>query len=614
MNSTQYSIDRRDIRFVQKEFLRVQELTRLEGLSQFTEEDFDLILQEGCNFAEEVLAPLNKTGDQDGSKLTDGKVKTPAGFKEAWQQFGEYGWLGITSPAEFGGQGLPLSVAVGVLEGFFGANPGLYLTPMLTTGSAGLIVRFGSDEQKAAYCEKMITGVWAGTMCLSEPNAGTAVGDITTSAEKAPDGDHYLIRGTKTWISGGDHDFTENIIHLVLARVKGAPAGPKGISLFIVPKFRLDANGDPGEFNGVTTVSLEHKLGIKSSPTAMLEFGGDTESHGFLLEGENLGMSQMFTLMNEARYVVAYQGLGAAAGAYRNALAYANERIQGIPIESGKDPSAQRTPILSHPDVRNMLMTMKALVEGTRGLIHALGYYTDMLHHGPESTRQHYRDLVDILTPVAKNAGADQGFEAIRLGIQVLGGVGYTEEFPLAQHLRDTKIASIYEGTSGIQALDLVTRKLNLRGGELYMSLLKEISDLDEAAARSQGLSAAIVEWKSSLELLKATVAALGETMKTQGAREAVFNASDVTVMFGDVMCAYYLLKMALVAQDALEKLTGGQDAALKALESEETAFYYNKIKTAEHYVFQILPRIKGIEFKVRSGNYAALEAVLTTG
>ncbi len=451
-------------------------------------------------------------------------------------------------------------------------------------------------------------------MCLSEPNAGSAVGDIATRATKAADGEHYLIKGSKCWISGGDHDFTENIVHLVLARTEGAPPGPKGISLFIVPKYRLDDDGNPTVPNDVSTVRLEHKLGIKASPTAVLEFGGDNACHGYLLEGECRGMAQMFKLMNEARLQVAYQGLGAASGAYRNALAYALERVQGIPIEYGKDRAAERAPIVQHPDVRHMLLTMKALTEGMRALIYATAFYSDMAHHGPEGQRGHYQDLVDILTPVAKNAGADQGFEAVRLGMQVLGGVGFTEEFPLAQHLRDTKIASIYEGTTGIQALDLVTRKLRLRGGELFETLLGHVADLTPEQARSESVRQAIADWQDATERLKAVVASLSNLADELGPREGVFNATDVCVYFGDVMGSYYLLKSALISEEKLSALAGGLDGeAVRTLaeENEDARFYFNKIKTAEHYVFQILPRGRAVAAKVQSRNFAALEAVL---
>ena len=611
MNSTQYSMDRRDIHFVQREFLNVDRLAKLPDFKEFSPEDFGMILEEGANFIEEVWAPLNKSGDEQGSVLKDGKIVTPKGFKDAWRKCSEAGWLGITADRRFGGQGLPLSVAVGVLEGLYGANPSLYLTTMLTAGAAGLIAAYGSEEQKAAFCPKMIGGQWGGTMCLSEPNAGSAVGDIATGAVKSKSGEHYLIKGTKSWITGGDHDFTENIVHLVLARVRGAPAGPKGISLFIVPKFRLDRSGKPAEPNDVTTVRLEHKLGIKASPTCVLEFGAKDDCHGYLLQGENLGMSQMFTLMNEARFTVSYQGLGAASGAYRNALAYAQERVQGVPIEQGKDRVARRAAIVQHPDVRNTLLTMKALTEGVRGLIYSLAFYTDMAHHGPPETRQHYQDLVDLLTPVAKNHGADQGFEVTRLGIQVLGGVGYTEEFPLAQAMRDAKIASIYEGTTGIQALDLVTRKLTLRNGELVQSLLKEIGDLKPEQAKAEGMKAAIYEWQDSLAKLLQTLNSIRQMGEELGPREAVLHATDVCTFFGDAMCAYYLLKMGLLAERKLAPFVDGMDPRAAALQNPEARFYFNKIKTAEHYVFDILPRGKAVAAKVQARNFAALEAVL---
>ncbi len=612
MNSTQYSMDRRDIQFVQKEFLHTDQLTKLPQFKDFSPQDFDLLVDEGATFVEQVWAPINKIGDEQGTVLKDGKVLTPKGFKEAWKKCTEAGWLGITAEPEFGGQGLPLSVAVGVLEGFYGGNPSLYVATMLTAGAAGLITTFGSREQKAQFCEKMITGRWGGTMCLSEPNAGSAVGDIATGAVQAKGGGHYLIKGSKCWISGGDHDLTDNIVHLVLARAQGAPSGPKGISLFIVPKFRLNAKGEPAEPNDVTTVRLEHKLGIKGSPTCVLEFGAKDDCHGYLLEGENLGMAQMFKLMNEARLNVSYQGLGAASGAYRNALAFAQERVQGIPIQQGKDRAAKRTAIVEHPDVRNMLLTMKALTEGIRGLIYSLAFYTDMARHGPAESRQRFQDLVEILTPVAKNAGADQGFEVTRLGIQVLGGVGFTEEFPLAQAMRDAKIASIYEGTTGIQALDLVTRKLTLRNGELFATLLAEIGDLRPEQAQGDGTRAAIHEWQDAVSKLKLTVHSLKQLGEELGPREAVLHATDVCVFFGDVMSAYYLLKMALLAEGKLEPLVNGYpDARAAALQNPEARFYFNKVKTAEHYVFEILPRGKAVVAKVQSRSFAALDAVL---
>ncbi len=612
MNSMDFSADRRDILFVQNELLQVQRLLELEPFADFSEDDLQMVVSEGIQFAESVYAPLNRVGDQVGSQMKNGGVVTPEGFKEAWRQYAESGWMGIASSPQAGGQGLPFSVAIGVMETLYGANPAMYTIAMLTAGSAGLIASFGDEAQKKAYCQKMIGGAWGGTMCLSEPNAGSAVGDITTRASKAEDGSHYLIRGTKQWISGGDHDMAENIVHLVLARVDNAPPGPKGISLFIVPKFRLDEAGNPGPANDVTTVGLEHKLGIKASPTCVLEFGADDDCHGYLLEGENRGLAQMFKLMNEARLTVAYQGLGAASGAYRNALSYARERIQGIPIEGGKQQDAERVPIVQHPDIRQMLMTMKALVEGMRGVIYATAFAQDMARHAPPEEREYHQALADILTPIAKNAGADQGFEAVRLGLQVLGGVGYTEEYPLAQALRDTKIASIYEGTSGIQALDLVTRKLAIRNGELFRVFLQELATLTAQQAKTDPVRQAIEAWQDAVEQLKATVGSLRNLAKELGPREGVFNATDVTVFFGDVAAAYYLLRSALLAEQRLESLTGDPGGGREeAVENEEVQFYYNKVKTAEHYVHQILPRSRATVARVLSRNFAALEAIL---
>ena len=612
MNSTEYSADRRDIQFVQKELFPMDQLADLEAFKDFSPDDFAMVVSEGIQFAETVFGSINVSGDQEGTHLVDGKVVTAKGFAEAWKAYSESGWMGMNNDPKWGGQGLPRGITVGVQEALFGANPALYVTAMLTSGSAGLITTFGDDEQNQLFSTKMISGEWGGTMCLSEPNAGSAVGDITTSAKKSEDGSHYKIKGTKQWISGGDHDMAENIIHLVLARIEGAPPGPKGISLFIVPKRRLDDQGNPAEDNDVTTVRVEHKLGIKASPTCVLEFGTNDDCHGYLLEGEQRGLAQMFKLMNEARLTVAYQGLGSGSGAYRNALAYARERVQGIPIEQGKDQSAPRASIVLHPDVRRDLMTMKAIVEGVRGLIYGVSYYGDMAHFGPEETKGYFSDLVDILTPVAKNAGADNGYEVVRLGIQVLGGVGYTEEFPLAQTLRDTKIASIYEGTTGIQALDLVTRKLTLRGGEMYQTLLKEFNTLTPDQAKTATTRQAIESWQEHVESLSATVASLGNLATELGPREGVFNATEVTVFFGDVCSAYYLLKSAVIAEQRLEELLGSAEADReKARENEEARFYFNKVKTAEHYTYQILPRGWAVAAKVRSRNFAALDALL---
>ena len=610
--SQAYVIDRRDIRFVQKEYLQIQQLTQYTPWDSFTEEDFSLIVDEGNVLVDREIAPLNVSGDREGCRVENGQVKTPKGYKKGWQQLAEGGWIGVTSDPEFGGQGLPISVAVGVMENMYGANPSLYVTAMLTAGAAGLIAEFGEGWQKQQYANPMLNGTFGGTMCLSEPDAGSAVGDITTKATLRDDGT-YHIEGVKSWISGGDHDLTKNIVHLVLARIAGAPSGPKGISLFIVPKCRVNEDGSLGESNNVKTVRIEEKLGLHASPTCVLEFGAQGECQGFVLQAPNCGLAQMFKLMNEARYVVAYQGLGAASGAYQCALNYARERVQGIAIERGKDQSAPRIAIIHHPDVRNNLMTMKAIVEGARAFIYDLGLRIDLVQHGPEADRERQQDLVDILTPIAKNYGAEQGFDAVRMGIQVLGGVGYTEEFPIAQHLRDSKIASIYEGTTGIQALDLVVRKLGKDRGRLLKVLLDSIADLKPNRTLPNSLRTAIKLWRKTANALPSIARKVYFLSKTKGVRQAVLNATDISAYFGDVMVCYHLLKMALLANDKLAavKAETVQELEIVLEENEEARFYFNKIKAAEHYAFHLLPRTQAVLQRIKGKRFAALEAVL---
>ena len=612
MSSTDFAVDRRDIRFVQKEYLKVDDLCGLEPFGDFNPELFEMVVTEGLTFAEEVFFPLNKPGDEAGLKLENGLVVTPPGFQQAWKKMAEGGWMGMTAPTEYGGQGLPLSVAVAVQEALFGANPSLYITMLLTQGAAGLITAFGTDEQKKLFGERMIAGQWGGTMCLSESQAGSAVGEVLSRAVPAPEG-HYLLTGAKQWISGGDHDFTENIIHLVLARIEGAPPGTKGLSLFVVPKHRVNGTGAIQAPNGVSTVRLEHKLGIKASPTCVLDFGGTAPCHAYLLGGAGQGMAQMFKLMNEARQQIGYQGLGAAAAALHNGLDYARERVQGPAIEGGR--GSGQSAIIHHPDVRHMLATIRAIAEGLRGLMYKVAWMEDMAHHGPPDNREYYQNLADFLTPVVKVAGSDLGFEAARLAIQVLGGVGYTEEFPLAQNLRDIKIASIYEGTNGIQALDLVGRKLNLREGALLEALMHLISPMVPTRAMASPLRQAIVWWREALEGLSRTVEELRKATANHGPRQGVFNATGVTDYFTHVMLAHTLLDMALTAEEKLKGLFPeypGDPHALAAFaaQNEEARFYFNKTKTAEHYVTQILPRVKAVEAAVASNSFAALEAL----
>jgi 3-(methylthio)propanoyl-CoA dehydrogenase len=418
----------------------------------------DAIIEGAGAFAAGEYAPLNRVGDQVGALWEDGKVIMPEGFREAYQAYVESGWGSINGPEAFGGQGLPFALATVVMEDLGSANMGFSLINMLTPGAIEALVSHGSPEQQATWLPKLITGEWNGTMNLTEPQAGSDVGALRTTATPAGDGS-WRIKGQKIYITFGEHDLTDNIVHLVLARTPDAPAGTKGISLFLVPKFRLNDDGTPGAFNDVRCVSIEHKLGINASPTCTLSFGDHDDCHGWLIGEEMGGMRAMFTMMNNARLNVGLQGVQIAERASQQALAFARERVQ-----LGK-------PIIEHPDVRRMLLRMRALTQGARALIYYAAGQVDRAHRGDAAAKAR----LDLLTPLAKTWGTDVGCEVASLGVQVHGGMGFVEETGAAQHYRDIRIAPIYEGTNGIQAADLVNRKLPMQGGEVLASLLADI-------------------------------------------------------------------------------------------------------------------------------------------
>ncbi|MBF0277508.1 MAG: acyl-CoA dehydrogenase [SAR324 cluster bacterium] len=607
MSSTEYRADRRDVAFILNEVMNVQALCQLPAFSEFDQETFNLIIEEASNFGEKVAAPLNEIGDRQGCRFQEGSIQMPDGFKEAWKQMGEGAWIGLNMPADAGGQGLPELVSIAANEVIYAANQSFFLISFLTTGAAHLIQTFGNEEQKSLFCEKMYSGEWTGTMCLTEPHAGTAVGDVVTTAEKKDN--HYLIKGSKQFITCGDHDLTDNIIHLVLARAEGASPGPKGISLFIVPKIRLD--GTP---NDVTLVNIEHKMGINASPTALLSFGDQNQCHGYLLQAEHQGMAQMFQMMNESRLLVGLQGLAASAAAYQYALSYANERTQGIAIKHGKNQNAPRSLIVEHPDVRRMLMNMKATTEGLRGLVYACGYFTDMSSHGPEKTRAHYKNLLDLYIPIAKAFGTDQGFETACTGIQVLGGVGYTNDFPLEQNARDVKIGSIYEGTNGIQALDLVSRKFTMKDGELLDSLKEDLQFFEQTNQEvPEEIRGLIEEWQEYYELMFELIQEMKGVLHSGDSEGYVLYANNMLALMGDVLCAFHLLKQAAVAQkkfSELEEKAESVDVLLN--ENPDAVFLWNKVRTAEHYVYNLLPRTLAHSRTIKNKNRAPLESRLT--
>ena len=601
MKSTEYQVDRRELKFVILDYLKAGKLCNLPDFAEFDEEMFKMIINEASTFSEHVLAPINENGDRQGCKIENGSVVTPEGFPNAWKQLGEGGWLSMNSPIEYGGQGLPEVISVVAKETQLAANQGFTIGAYLTSGASNLIYMFGSEEQKNIFCEKMFSGQWSGTMCLTEPHAGSAVGDAITSAIKQTSG-HYLIKGTKQFITNGDHDMSENIVHLLLARTPDSPNGTKGISLFIVPKIRLD--GTP---NDIKLLSIENKMGIKGSPTCLLSFGDNDDCHGFLLEAENMGMSQMFELMNEARLLVGLQGLAGASAALQNAWAYSKERTQG--------PSSvnlgEKAVIIEFPDVRRMLMQMKSITEGLRALIYTTAWYSDMAHHSPKEIRERYKDLLDLHIPICKSFGTDQGFEVARIGIQVLGGAGFTQNFPLEQNARDQKIGSIYEGTNGIQALDLVGRKFNSKGGQLIRFLEEELNWFERNTPDGK-LVEWVTEWENYRKIMFESVENLKNIGEVKGKDAYSLYAVNMLDLMGDVLCCFYLLKQAQYAQLHWENFLNDEESIETLLEeNREAQFYWNKLKTTEFYVWSVLPRAISNAKTIKNASLAPLQAAL---
>lgn len=471
-----YSAPLDDMRFVVGAIAGLDRVRSFPAFRDVSDDLVDAILGEAARFGSEVLAPLNPVGDREGAQYCDGVVTTPRGFREAYRQFVDGGWPTLKFPAEIGGQGLPRLVATAVGEIWTAANMAFALCPMLTEAVAEALARFGTPELKAIYLSKLVSGEWAGTMNLTEPQAGSDLALVRTRA--IPDGDHYRVIGQKIFITYGDHDLTENIVHMVLARTPNAPPGVKGLSLFLVPKFLVDGNGQLADRNDVQCLSIEHKLGIRGSPTAVMAYGDRGGAIAYLVGEENRGLELMFTMMNAARLAVGLEGVGIADRAYQRARAYAFARVQGREGEEGT-PVA----ISHHPDVQRMLMTMKASCEAARALVYCVAAEADAAeHHEDEAERRRSQQRVDLLTPVAKAWCSDTGIAVANLAIQVHGGMGYIEESGVPQHLRDARIAAIYEGTNGIQAQDLVRRKIVRDGGAAMQDLLEEIARTNASA------------------------------------------------------------------------------------------------------------------------------------
>jgi len=600
-----FKADLRSLQFTLYEHLKVQDLFETDDYTDYykhlTREECDAVLQQCFRFCNEVSGPLNLSGDRTGCKLEGNEVLTPAGFKQAWKQLYELGLPSFMVEMDQGGFQGPSCVNVALGELQCAANTSFNMYPALTHGAMELIAEFALEKDKKRFVDGMNTGRFGGTMCLSEPQAGSDVGALTTKAVKI-EGNRYQIKGTKCWISGGDQDMAENVVHMVLARVEGAPAGTKGISLFIVPKYRVNDDGTVGEFNDVVTASIEHKLGICASTTAVLNFGENDGCEGYLVGAqENVGMKQMFHMMNGARIGVGVQGMSVASVAYLNALAYARERQQGSSVKAFKDPNAPRVPIIVHSDVRRMLMEMKSKVEGMRTLCMKLALHQDKVRalKDPDA-RVYHQGQVDLLTPIVKAYCSDQGFRVCELAIQVYGGAGYVKDNPVEQYLRDAKIFSIYEGTNHIQALDLVVRKLRARSGMDLSDFVGDITAFVEKNANDPAVGKEVRALGKAGRTLQEAGQSMIEYMMTGQLDEFTLLASPFLEGMSHVTVAHLLLEAALVAE---EERT--QDDAQS---QEEFDFYAGKIQSAKFYVNFILPQALAVAEVITSGDRSALD------
>lgn len=568
----------RDIQFLFNDVLNAeQHYQSLTGCQTVTPDLLAAILQGAAKFAEEVCAPLNQVGDSEGCKFDNGRVTTPQGFKDAFKQYAAEGWQGMTEPETYGGQGLPASLGISVGEMMGGANWALNMYAGLALAPVTCLMAAGSDEQKQRYIPNILNGTWAGTMCLTEPHCGSDVGLARTKAVKNADGT-YSITGTKMFISGGEQDLTENIIHAVLARVEGAQKGTKGISLFIVPKILVNDDGSLGEANKVAAGSIEKKMGNKGNATCVLNFDGAT---GYLVGEENKGMAIMFKMMNQARIGTAVQGMTLSQLSFQGALDYARERTQMRAISGAQNPDGEADPIICHGDVRRMLLTQKALVEGNRAFIYWISQLMDTAAHGPEEERQTADDILSLLTPIAKAFCTETAIEVTNLGIQVFGGHGYIHENGMEQVARDCRIAAIWEGTTGIQALDLIGRKVMGSGGKLLRSFTKLVYKYCEANKDHPALGAQLAQLAELNNQWGDMTGKIGE-VAMGGDAEIIGTASVDYLMFGGyVVLGYMWAQMAMIAQ---AKIAAGLDA---------DGFYAAKLQTAEFYFARIMPRAK---------------------
>ncbi len=581
-----YKAPVKDMLFNIEHLARIDEVAKMPGFEDAGLETAQAVLEECARFNEEVVAPLNFDADKAPSSHSGTSVTTSKGFKEAYTQYTEGGWQGLQHPADFGGQGLPKTIGAACGEMLNSANLSFALCPLLTDGATEALLTAASDEVKATYLEKLISGEWTGTMNLTEPQAGSDLAAVRTRAEPQPDGT-YKVFGTKIFITYGEHDMADNIVHLVLARVQGAPEGVKGISLFVVPKFMVKADGSLGDRNDVYCVSIEHKMGIKASPTAVLQYGDHGGAIGYLVGEENRGLEYMFIMMNSARYAVGVQGIAIAERAYQKAVQYANDRVQSRPVDgSVKGPAT----IIHHPDVRRMLMTMRALTEGCRAMASTAAAAYDAAHHHPDAeVRKQNQAFYEFMVPLVKGYSTEMSLEATDLGVQVHGGMGFIEETGAAQYYRDAKILTIYEGTTAIQANDLVGRKTSRDGGQTAKAIAGQIEATEkELAAGSDNAKAVAKRLKAAREAFVDVVDFIAAQSKADP-NAAYAGSVPYLLLTGNLVAGWQLGRALLVAE---KQLAAGHDAA----------FMQAKIATARFYADHILTRVPGTRDAIVDG------------
>ena len=612
-------VDVRDVRFNLFDFLDVGALTSAPRYEDYDAELLSSVIDEAIKQGKEIFAPERQRGDQLGLTFEGGRVRCPEGWKKLYDKYAKAGWIGLGLNPEYGGQGAPVSVYVTVQEVMTAANISFLFMPGLTSAALNMLLEFGTPDQLATYAENMITGKWTGTMCLTEAGAGTAVPDLKSTAKAIPGREgFYEISGQKIFISAGDHDLTENIVHMFLAKIEDAPPEQAGVSLFIVPRVRVD-----GTFNDVNTVGIEHKMGIHASPTCTLSFGDEGACEGWLLGKAGAGLKCMFKMMNEARIAVGIQGVSHAALAYELAVRYAKERIQGVRIQDMRKKDAERVAIIEHPDVKRMLMHMKAIAQGARAMTYYAGYCADQALVAKDAEDaagfKHWEYQLEILTPIVKAWCSDEGFRNCEMGMQVLGGYGYCSEFGMEQLARDVKIASIYEGTNGIQALDLLGRKVSRGGGVMLMTMLNEIAKFLNGPAKSGSFAGEVVELAKARDAVANTAMGFAKTQMKGDASYPAFHACSFLQMFGDTLAGWLLLRQAVKAEKMfqarlarIEEDSPAEEHHNQVLQDDaEARFLHGKMATARFFVHQIMPRVHARRAQIDSNDRSGLDAIL---